>query len=150
MVTCASHILRSCSLVSNSVARQYAPPRTSLASSGLIEIEFIKQRVCSYQTSGDASKRMRQSRSLRHRTSSLFPLYIESLHFDLIYPSTYIISLSPTWVFKLGSSLQATMPLQHCLKQIQFSKTEASYQVVRTANMRYKYSASKYHVSPRA
>jgi hypothetical protein len=75
---------------------------------------------------------MRQSRSLRHRTSSLFPLCIESLHFDLIYPSTYIISLSPTWVFKLGSSIQATMSLQHCLKPIELSKTETSCQVVRT------------------
>ena len=50
---------------------------------------------------------------------------------------------------QVGVFIQATMSLQHCLKQIEFSKTETSCQVVRTANMRYKYSASKYHLSPR-
>lgn len=86
-------------------------PRFSL---GVVTMGQVEMRAAEY-------KRMRQSHSIADAFDtapvSLFLLYTESLHFDLIYPSSYRVS----YLFlvlkcpSLGSSIQTTMSLRHYL-----------------------------------
>jgi hypothetical protein len=115
-----------------------------LASSGLIELslsnnEFVYTKPLEMRANGCANHVRFDPYQF------IVPLYIKSLHFNLIYPSTYIISLSPTWVSSWGLLYK---PL--CLYSITSNKLSSQRRKRPAKWLGLQiYSASKCHLSPR-